>query len=247
MRAFFSADVGMTFEPFGLWHVLVLSVVIVSVLVLFLMRKRIRISPHEKTLRIVFGVMGILFEVSLHVWSLANGIWTYAGSAPVAVCFLSLAMGVYVMFTMSKPVFDIGYFWAIGGVVSVLFPDIPFGPDRFRFYQFLFSHMFFFLMFMYMLFVHRYRPDFRSFVKSLVILFVFSFVFVLPLDWLTGANFLFFVSPDGTPFEVVWGHGYLVYYIGIFVFGLAVLTVWYVPIHILNTIEKRVERKRLMV
>jgi uncharacterized membrane protein YwaF len=163
------------------------------------------------------------------------------------VCFLSLAMGVWVMFTMSKTVFDIGYFWAIGGVVSVLFPDIPFGPDRFRFYQFLFSHMFFFLMFMYMLFVHRYRPDFRSFVKSLVILFVFSFVFVLPLDWLTDANFLFFVSPDGTPFEIVWGHGYLLYYVGIFVFGLAVLIVWYVPIYILNTIERRLERKRLSV
>lgn len=242
MKAFFSADVNVMFEPYGVWHLLILGIVFVAVLMLFLFRKTIRASRHETVIRMTFGVMGILFEVSLHLWSLFNGIWTYQDNFPLAICFFSLAMGVYVMFTKSRSVFEIGYYWAIGGFVSLLFPDIPFGPDRFRFYQFLLSHMLFFLMFMYMLFVHRYRPTGRGFIKSFLWLFVISYGIILPIDWLTNANFLFFVTPDGTPFEIVWGYGYPLYLVGIFFFTLGVLLVWYAPIHLLNMIE----RKRLV-
>lgn len=243
MIRFFSADVGITFEPFDLWHVSVLFLVFLSVFLLFLFRKRIRSYRHEKRIRYAIGIAGIVFEIALHAWSLANGIWTYADNFPLAVCFFSLVMGIHVMFTKSRSVFDIGYYWAIGGLVSMLFPDIPYGPDRFRFYQFLFSHMLFFLMFMYMMFVHDYRPTGRGFLKSVFLLIILTYVVVLPVDLLTGANFLFLVEAEGTPFEIVSGHGYVLYLIGTFFFGLLVLFVWYVPIHILNRVETRRRKK----
>jgi hypothetical integral membrane protein (TIGR02206 family) len=241
MKAFFSNEVGLSFEPFGLWHMLVLLLVIGSVFSLLIFRKKIRRSKYEQSLRITLGVLGILFEIALHAWAYANGIWTYTDNFPIAVCFFALAMGIYVMFTKSRAVFDVGYYWAIGGMVSILFPDIPFGPDRFRFYQFLFSHMLFFLMFLYMVFVHQYRPTFRGFVKSVVILFVITYGVVLPIDWLTGANFLFLVDPKGTPFEIVSGHGYVLYVVGTFVFGLLVMVVWYLPICVLNIFESKID------
>ena len=231
MREFFSASVGIPFEPFGGYHLLVLGITVLAVAAVGFLGARIRSWRHERQLRYTLGVVGILFELSLHAWQVGNGIWTYADSMPVALCFLSLVLGIVVMFTRSYAVFEVGYFWAIGGVASILFPDIPYGPDRFRFYQFLFSHLTFFVMFVYMVSVHRYHPTFRSFQKALLYLVLIVFLFVLPLDWLTNANFLFLVRSDGTPFELFEGHGYPLYLCGVVSLSIAVMFAWYLPVH----------------
>ncbi|GEM_PF-1236860 len=245
MKDFFSATTGLTFVEFGTYHLIVLGIVIGSILVLYLMRGRIRASKHERTFRYVLGAIGILSEVSLHLWQLLNGIWTFADSFPMAICFFSLAMGIYVMFTKSKKVFDIAYFWAIGGVASILFPDIPFGPDRFRFYQYLIGHLSFFLMFMYMLFVHGYRPSLKAFWKSVALLLGVTLLVVYPIDLLTGANFLFLKDPAGTPFEVLIDLvGSKFYLVGVVVTAFVVMGVWGLPVIVA---ERMKENKRRAV
>lgn len=233
MKDFFSATVGRTFEAFGLAHWIILGITVLMIVLLYVFRQRLRNWKHEKRLRYALGFLGIGFEVSLHIWQLLNGIWDYQDSAPIALCFFSLAMGIYVMFTKSYRVFEIGYFWAIGGVASILFPDIPYGWDRFRFYQFTFSHMTFFLMYLYMVFVHRYYPTWKSFLKALGYLVVLVFVIILPLDWLTNANFLFLVESGGTPFEIFEGHGYLLYLSGVVFMAIVVMFLWFLPVHFL--------------
>ncbi|MFA5006301.1 MAG: TIGR02206 family membrane protein [Candidatus Izemoplasmatales bacterium] len=230
MRDFFSATTGIPFEAFGIYHLIVLAIVAVSVLGLYLARERLRRSPRERIFRIVLGCVGIASEVSLHLWQIMNGIWTFADSAPIAVCFFSLALGVFVMFTKSRPVFEIAYFWAIGGVASILFPDIPYGPDRFRFYEYLIGHLSFFLMFMYMLFVHGYRPTLRSFAKSALILLGITLFVVYPIDLLTGANFLFLLDPAGTPFELLLPLTGEAFYIpGVILTAAIVMGLWGLP------------------
>ncbi len=87
-------------------------------------------------------------EVSLQLWLVLNGNWTAKANLPVGLCSFSLYLGVFVMFTKNYKVFEIAYFWSIGGVISVLFPDILYGPDNFRYYNFLFLHMVFFFMYL---------------------------------------------------------------------------------------------------
>ena len=232
MKDFFSATVGIPFEAFGVYHLMILGLTILAVALIYLFRKRLASWKYEQRFRHALGLLGIFWEVSLHIWQLANGIWTYADSAPVALCFISLVMGIVVMFTKSYAVFEVGYFWAIGGVASILFPDIPYGPDRFRFYEFLFGHMTFFVMFMYMVFVHGYYPTFRSFRKAVIYLAVMSFAIILPLDRLTNANFFFLVSSAGTPLEIFEGHGYLLYLAGVAGLLFIVMFLWYLPLKI---------------
>lgn len=221
---------GIPLKPFDIYHILSLSAVILVVVSIYLFRDKLYHWKHEKAFRYTLGSFGIVWEIALHYWQFVHGIWTWADSAPIGLCSISLALGIYVIFTRSFPVFEIGYFWAIGGVVSILFPDIPYGPDRFRFYQYVLGHLNFFAMFMYMLFVHRYYPNSQSFKKSLLYLVFIVFIIVLPLNWLTDANFLFLIRADGTPFEIFEGHGYLLYLTGVIILSIIVMYVWYLPV-----------------
>ncbi|MGD9909813.1 MAG: TIGR02206 family membrane protein [Candidatus Izemoplasmatales bacterium] len=231
MKDFFSSTVGITFEPFGVYHIIILFITFLAIFLVYQFRLRIRLSKHEKAFRYTLAFIGIFFELSLHLWQIFNGIWTYQDSFPLALCFISLVLGIYVMFTKSYSAFEIGYFWAIGAVASILFPDIPYGPDRFRFYQFLFSHMNFFIMFMYMVFVHQYYPTFKSFKKSIIYLILLVFCIVLPIDYFTNANFLFLINSAGTPFEIFEGYGYGIYLLGIVSLSILVEIIWFLPIY----------------
>jgi len=58
-------------------------------------------------------------EVSLQLWLVLNGNWTAKANLPVGLCSFSLYLGVFVMFTKNYKVFEIAYFWSIGGVILV--------------------------------------------------------------------------------------------------------------------------------
>ena len=142
------------------------------------------------------------------------------------------------MFTKSWKVFEIAYFWALGGLISVLFPDILFGPDRFRFYQFLLAHIVFFWMYMYMMFVHRYIPTNKSFMKSFGLLLLLVIFVIIPINFWWGANFMYLASPGDTPFTIVANDNYFLYALGCIVFASLVIVLWYSPIWVYHQIQK---------
>ncbi|MBU1020765.1 MAG: TIGR02206 family membrane protein, partial [Firmicutes bacterium] len=214
MNTFFSDSVGIEFQAWGIYHYIPIFLVIFGVMLIFFFRKKIRSSQKEKTIRYILGSIGIVSEVSLQLWIFLNGNYTLRENLPIGLCAFSLFMGIYVMFTKSYKVFEVAYFWAIGGVVSVLFPDILYGPDRFRYYQFLFGHMIFFFMFMYMLFVHQFIPTWKSYKKSFIILFFIVFLFIIPVNNIFDTNFMYLLEPGDTPFSLFWGNGYALYLFG---------------------------------
>jgi len=239
MSEFFSATVGIQLEPYDVYHLASLALIVVTVFLIYRYREAFRTWKHEQVFRYGLACFMIAWELALHAWQIGNGIWTWADSAPFALCGFSLGLGIYVLFTRSFRVFEIGYFWAIGGVASILFPDIPFGPDRFRFYQYMLGHLMFFAMFMYMLFIHEYYPNFQSLKRSMLYLIILVFGFILPLNVFTDANFMFVMEADGTPFEIFEGHGYPLYLTGVVALGLAVMFAWYLPLKFLAPSSRR--------
>jgi hypothetical integral membrane protein (TIGR02206 family) len=239
LKAFFSDSVGIEFQAWGIYHYIPIFLVIFGVCLIFLFRKKIRASGKDKTIRYILGSIGIVSEISLQLWILLNGNYTLRDNLPIGLCAFSLFMGIYVMFTKSYKVFEVAYFWAIGGVVSVLFPDILFGPDRFRYYQFLFGHMIFFFMFMYMLFVNQYIPTWKSFRKSFFILLFIVVVIIIPINNLFQANFMYLLEPGDTPFSLFWGNGYFLYLVGCISLSIVVMFVWFSPIAIYLKLQKK--------
>ena len=123
-------------------------------------------SKYEKTIRYSIAIFAILLEVSFQLWQMYYGKWNFAESVPSAFMPIDKLFGNSAIFAKSHKIFKIAYFWCLGGVVSILFPDILHGPDRFRYYHHMISHILFFYMYMYMLFVLKFELNFKAFKKS---------------------------------------------------------------------------------
>lgn len=235
---FFSDEIGIMFEEYGIWHLLPLLSIALGVVIIFLLRNKLRDFKHEKYVRYGLAFFAITMELSLHLWKIVNGVWHFPDSLPIGLCAFSLFMSIYVLFTKSWKVFEIAYFWSLGGLISVLFPDILFGPDRFRYYQFLLSHMVFFWSFMYMMFVHGFIPTNKSFKKSFFLLLGLVLIVIIPLNFMWEANFMYLRMPGDTPFGIFDGHGYFLYATGCIILAMVVITAWYSPIWLWRKFSK---------
>lgn len=237
MNTFFSHTVGIEFKDWGIYHLIPLTLIIVGVLLIYYFRKEIRESKNEKYFRYTLGTIGIVIEISLQIWKLSSGSYGL-DDLPIGICSFSLFMSIYVMFTKNYKVYEIAYFWAIGGVVSILFPDILYGPDRYRYYEYVIAHTSFFFMVMYMLFVWEYIPSWTSFKKSFMLLLGLVLVFIIPVNNIFNTNFMYLLEPGDTPFEIFWGYGYFLYLVGAIILAMIVMYLWYLPLIVYKKYKK---------
>ena len=235
MNNFFAFEPGSNqFQVFSLNHILPMLLIIVGVILIYRYRVQLRNSKHEKTIRYGLAILAIITEVGFQVWQMVHGRWDFAESLPLHLCRLTNYLGIYVMFTKDKRVFEIAYFWSLAGVVSVLFPDILHGPDRYRYYHFMLSHILFFFNFMYLLFVSELPLTFRSFKKSFISLFLLATVVIIPINNIFNVNYMYLLYPADTPFSIFEGYGYFIYLVGCIGLVMIVITLWYLPIHFYN-------------
>jgi hypothetical integral membrane protein (TIGR02206 family) len=235
MNDFFAFTEGpITFQTFSLNHLIPLLSIIIGVFLIYRYRYALRNYPYERRVRYGIAILAIVVEVSFQVWQMAHGKWDFADSLPLHLCRLTNYLGIYIMFSKNNKVFDIAYFWSLAGIVSILFPDIPHGPDRFRYYHFMISHILFFYMYMYLLFVVGLKLTFTSFKKSFITLFVLAVGIIIPINNLFDVNYMYLLEPAGTPFEIFYGGSYFLYLVGCIGLVMIVITVWYIPIHFYN-------------
>lgn len=220
----------MTFSPA---HLIPLVAIVVGVWLLYHHRERLRSFRYERSIRIAIAGLAIALEVSVQLWQVAHGRWDFAESLPLHLCRLTSYLGIYAILSRNGKIFEVAYFWSLAGVVSVLFPDINHGVDRFRYWHFMLSHMLFFYVYMYLLFVSGLRLTFRSFVKSYLTLVLLASL-VIPINWIFQMNYMYLREPGDTPFVIFAGHGYGWYLVGCISLVTLVIALWYLPIHFYN-------------
>ena len=222
------------FTPFSPNHTVPLLLIVVGVLLIYIFRNKLAEYRHEKMIRYSIASFAILLEVTFQLWQVYYGVWDFADSLPLHLCRLSSYLGIISMFTKSKKIFEVAYFWSLGGVVSILFPDILHGPDRYRYYQFVVYHILFFFMYMYMLFVLKFELNFNSFKKSYRILLAIVLIVIIPVNNIFNMNYMYLLFPADTPFSIFSGRNYLFYIVGCLSLTTIVMLLWYLPIHIYN-------------
>ena len=237
MKDFFSDVPGLELVEFGLLHISLILIIILGSVLIYIYRDKLRNYKHEKRVRYAMASFALLFEFSLYAWKIGNGIWTWEDGLPIGVCGLTLYLAIIAMYTKKFSIFEIGIFWSFGAVASVMFPDTPYSVDRFRFYQYMFGHMFFFLMYIYMIFVLEFVPTFKSFKKSYIVMFITA-VTLLLINLILNTNFFYLVESDGTPFEIFEGNGQRLYLIGIYITVSLLMSIWYLPFYVYNKKHK---------
>ena len=222
------------FESFSLNHIIPLLLIVFGVVLIYIFRDQLGKSKHEKTIRYSIALFAIFLEITFQVWQMYYGKWNFADSLPLHLCRLTNYLGIIAMFTKSYGIFKIAYFWCLGGVVSILFPDILHGTDRFRYYHHMISHILFFYMYMYMLFVLKFDLNLKSFIKSYLILLVLVLFVIIPINNIFNMNYMYLLFPADTPFSIFEGKGYFLYLIGCLSLTTVIMILWYLPIHFFN-------------
>ena len=122
---------------------------------------------------------------------------------PISVCGWVAIFASYMVIGKSQTLFDISYFWALtGSIFALITPTvISFtGPTRFRYYQFWTEHLVIYIAIFYMIFVHKMRPNKKSFLKAYIGIVLLSIIAYFANRLIgPGANYLFMARPEDTP------------------------------------------------
>ena len=222
------------FEPFSLNHIIPLVLIVVGVYLIYFFRERLVKPNNEKTIRYSIAIFAIFLEVTFQGWQIYYGVWDLADSLPLHLCRLTSYLGIIAMLTKNHKIFQIAYFWSLGGVVSIMFPDILHGPDRYRYYHFMMYHILFFYMYMYMFFVLKFELTFKSFLRSCLYLFLLVLIVIIPVNTIFNMNYMYLLYPADTPFSIFKELNYFWYLVGCISMTAVILSVWYLPIHFYN-------------
>ncbi len=234
---FFSDKVGIEFQSFSFIHILLFIFVIVGAILIFVFREKIRKYEHERRIMKIIAIIALLWEFGLYAWYIFNGTWEWDQNLPIGLCAFTLYIGIFALYFKKFSLFEIGYFWSWGAIASVLFPDILYSYDRYRFYQFMLGHINFFLMYLYMIFIYKWYPTIRSYKKSAITLILIVAV-LLVTGIVTDTNLMFLRESEGTPFEIFEGNGPTVYLVLVMISAAALMLLWYTPIIYINRKQK---------
>ncbi len=205
-----------------------------------------------------------IFRVGLGIFMLVNWashqVWTYIVNPPdvaneilfrlpLHLCAISSILSAIVLITNSYRLFEISYFWAIGGgLISILTPDTDYAFPHFEFIQTQIHHSLLILASIYMATVVKHRITFRSFSKSAIAINVYLIVILL-FNFTFGTNYMYInQTPDFYTFahdlEQIFGE-WPNYLIGFELTGWIIYPLAYLPFGILNLKQSEDKRRRL--
>jgi len=200
MSEFFGIyNVGQPFEIFSTPHkTALISIVLVNIFI-FIFSARLKDNIINKFIRYSLAVILILMEVSLNVWYIVNNTWSLEFSLPIQLCDASLFLCIFMLFTKSYRVYEIAYFWGLGGATQALLtPEIGnYNYMHYFFYQFFISHGVVVISVLFMTFVLSFSPGIKSLIRSFLFLNIYC-LFAGTLNILTGGNYLFICQKPET-------------------------------------------------
>ncbi len=205
LKYFFGKGETEEFTNFTLAHIIPILVAAAVIYVIYRFRDNICETKNEMYFRYIIAFTMIISEMSYY-WRLIavpslnpNPV----DHLPISVCGWVAVFGSYMVVGKSQALFDICYFWSLCGTIFALITPTVItytGPTRFRYYQFWVEHLIGYVAVFYMIFVHKMRPNKKSFLRAylaLVVLAVIAYfanVIIGP-----GANYLFMAKPEATP------------------------------------------------
>lgn len=208
---------GSDFVLFGGEHLLTLVLMLVLALVVS------RVAPRDRHLRLAWLMVVLLIAQEVVKLYVFVGVYdrSWKESLPLDLCRANQFLCVYMLVRHSYRVFEVAYFWAMGGSLAALItPDIAYGfPDP-RFLMFFFSHGLVVLATLYAIFGYGFRPRLRSIAVALGITGGYALI-VGCLNYLLDTNYLFLRAKPEVPTVLDLLGPSPIYVLGLF--GLAIL------------------------
>lgn len=200
---FFGAGENVEFKNFSLAHFIPIIFMISIILLIYKYKDKLKNYKHEDKLRLAMAFILIITEMS-YFWRLVGVESLNANPVdhlPITICGWAIIFSSFMVVSKSQSLFDIVYFWVFAGsTFGLLTPTVITytGPTRFRYYQFWLEHISGFIVIFYMIFIHNFRPNIKSMIKSYLSLIVLTIIAIIANNMLPGANYLFVARPEST-------------------------------------------------
>lgn len=200
MSTYLSAQIeGEPFRLFSLSHLSVLLLLLCCIGLLFKFRVTLRRQKASRMVRL--GLAGVLFmsEAAFQLWYVLTNNWSAAEVLPLQLCSVSLLAAILMLLARSYRIYEITYFWGVGGAgQAMLTPELFYPFPHFRFFHFFVAHMAIILACLHMTWVEQYKPSVRSLWKAFGMLNVLL-VIALIVNHITGGNYLFVSYKPSNP------------------------------------------------
>jgi hypothetical integral membrane protein (TIGR02206 family) len=188
------------FRALGLSHLGPITLFVVVNVLIVVLRARIRDTALDGALRALIAGLLVANELGLSFWRIRHRLWDVRTSLPLHLCGVSVVLGAAMLLTRSFLLFELTYFWAMGGALQgLLTPDVE-GWDfpTFRWATTFVSHGLIVTANLYMVFVLGMRPSFASYLKSMAAVNVYGVVMLL-VNRALGANYGFLCRKPDQP------------------------------------------------
>ncbi len=182
-------------EPFRLFsrtHLYTLLLIGLVMLLLSIVFMKFRDGIRKSCLRYVLAGLLIFLETTFFAWNVAYDVWSPSDSLPLHLCDAAIILGAVMLSVRSFLLFELIYFWGIGGSLQALLtPDIVrYNFPHFLYFQFFTAHTAIVIAVLYMVLVEGYRPYHSSIWKVFLMTNLYMLV-VAPINLLVDGNYLF--------------------------------------------------------
>ncbi|MGS2779229.1 YwaF family protein [Robertmurraya sp. GLU-23] len=196
METFFG-HYGNPFEMYSLQHGVALLFIILVLGTVIWFRAHLRKPGWNRKFRYGLALLMLLLHVGLHLWYLTTGNWTAEQSLPFHLCTLTLFLSILLLFFRNFYLYEFVFFaGTLGAIQALLTPVLDVAFPHFWYFYFFIGHGGILLTALFMTAVEGFRPTWISVARTMLWLNVLM-VFVIPVNALTGANYMFLArKPD---------------------------------------------------
>lgn len=234
----------LNLQAYNIYHFFAILTLIVLIACIIFFRDKLRDEKIDFRVRIIATIIAFSLEFSFHLSNYVYNTEFVLRLIPLDLCAMSLWLAFALVLTKKKSIFNLLYFWGIGAIASVLYPDIAgIGPDRMRYYHFFGVHTYIILAVIYYIVVHGYKINFKSLVNAFIVLLPISIIvryidFHFYSEYAT--NWMFLIKPpDINSILDLLPQGGWAYYFSLATLAIIVFLVFLVPWLIKVKYDKR--------
>ncbi|MDH3645698.1 MAG: TIGR02206 family membrane protein [Gammaproteobacteria bacterium] len=224
-----TSGVATQFVLFGTDHILAIAAIAAIAIGLPIAAKYAESAKTERIVALTLAatlVIHELFKITVRVYVYDMPL---AGQLPLHLCGIALFLIVYVLVRHSYSVFEVAYFWVLGGTVqAILTPDVPYAFPSLAFVAFFVGHGLTVVGLVYALVVYRFKPTFRSVVKAVIVTLAYLGVIAV-VNILLNTNYLYLRHKPQQASLIDYLGPWPWYILSLILVGIVICLVLYLP------------------
>ena len=142
--------------------------------------------------RFAITVSTIIFIIKIAELTVRHLVYgeTFLQLLPIHLCNITFVLAILEMINPSKKIFQILFYWGLGAVAALLFPDSKLSFPNFVGISFFLTHFFILFVVWYQMIIFKYRPKVSGIFASFVGINILAVV-VFKINEILGTNYMY--------------------------------------------------------